>query len=267
MKIVNEKNVKRAKELVNLDDFELSKRTKNQIMRYPSLDAAILELREASIYRFKHGVNTNNFQAWIHESLVVFEKAGYIRSDIDSLMQYECIVFFYREILNNSCYVAIYGNRAWLEDISRLMPSSSNEVYETCKGFSKKQIQSLVDFIDQNLSEREAKVIKARFGILDGREKILEEVAEEFVTTRDGVRQIVVKAIRKLSHRTESLPRLFDSKESVTRAEELIEEIKEIRKSPAFLKEAALVNELRQIKLSPFSAVNKDLLLEQIGNG
>ena len=50
------------------------------------------------------------------------------------------------------------------------------------------------------LTEKEAKIIKMRFGFYDGVERTLEEVGKEFGVTRERVRQIEAKAIRKLRH-------------------------------------------------------------------
>ena len=50
------------------------------------------------------------------------------------------------------------------------------------------------------LTDREAHVIKLRFGLLDGRPRTLEEVGQEFEITRERIRQIEAKALRKLRH-------------------------------------------------------------------
>jgi RNA polymerase primary sigma factor len=53
----------------------------------------------------------------------------------------------------------------------------------------------------QTLSPREEKVIRLRFGLdIEGRERTLEEVGEDFQVTRERIRQIEVKALRKLRH-------------------------------------------------------------------
>ena len=52
----------------------------------------------------------------------------------------------------------------------------------------------------QGLTEREEKVLRLRFGLLDGRTRTLEEVGKEFNVTRERIRQIEAKALRKLKH-------------------------------------------------------------------
>ena len=48
------------------------------------------------------------------------------------------------------------------------------------------------------LSDRERKVLQLRFGLDDGRSRTLEEVGREFKVTRERIRQIEAKALRKL---------------------------------------------------------------------
>ena len=56
----------------------------------------------------------------------------------------------------------------------------------------------------ETLTPREAKVLRLRFGLEDGRAHTLEEVGKEFDVTRERVRQIESKALRKLRHPSRS---------------------------------------------------------------
>ncbi len=56
----------------------------------------------------------------------------------------------------------------------------------------------------QTLTPREEKVLKLRFGLEDGRSRTLEEVGKEFNVTRERIRQIEAKALRKLRHPSRS---------------------------------------------------------------
>ena len=60
----------------------------------------------------------------------------------------------------------------------------------------KEQIEDVLG----SLNEREQKVLKLRFGLEDGRARTLEEVGKEFDVTRERIRQIEAKALRKLRH-------------------------------------------------------------------
>ena len=56
----------------------------------------------------------------------------------------------------------------------------------------------------QTLTPREEKVLRLRFGLEDGRSRTLEEVGKEFNVTRERIRQIEAKALRKLRHPSRS---------------------------------------------------------------
>ncbi len=63
--------------------------------------------------------------------------------------------------------------------------------------------EQLMDVLD-TLTPREEKVLKLRFGLEDGRTRTLEEVGKEFNVTRERIRQIEAKALRKLRHPSRS---------------------------------------------------------------
>jgi RNA polymerase primary sigma factor len=63
--------------------------------------------------------------------------------------------------------------------------------------------EQLIDVLD-SLTPREQKVLKLRFGLDDGRARTLEEVGKEFEVTRERIRQIEAKALRKLRHPSRS---------------------------------------------------------------
>lgn len=63
--------------------------------------------------------------------------------------------------------------------------------------------EQLIDVLD-TLTPREQKVLRLRFGLDDGRARTLEEVGKEFDVTRERIRQIEAKALRKLRHPSRS---------------------------------------------------------------
>ena len=68
------------------------------------------------------------------------------------------------------------------------------------KTLLKEQLDEVLD----TLTEREQKVLRLRFGMNDGRARTLEEVGKEFDVTRERIRQIEAKALRKLRHPSRS---------------------------------------------------------------
>lgn len=61
-------------------------------------------------------------------------------------------------------------------------------------------LKEALDQVLSTLTEREAKVLRLRFGLDDGHPRTLEDVGEEFNVTRERIRQIEAKALRKLRH-------------------------------------------------------------------
>ena len=71
---------------------------------------------------------------------------------------------------------------------------------EAARTLLREQLEKVMD----TLSEREQKVLALRFGLEDGKPHTLEEVGREFQVTRERIRQIEAKALRKLRHPTRS---------------------------------------------------------------
>ncbi|HLT17977.1 MAG TPA: RNA polymerase sigma factor RpoD, partial [Thermomicrobiales bacterium] len=69
---------------------------------------------------------------------------------------------------------------------------------------SQQMLQQQLEDVLESLSERERQVLRLRFGIEDGRTRTLEEVGREFEVTRERIRQIEAKALRKLRHPSRS---------------------------------------------------------------
>ncbi len=77
--------------------------------------------------------------------------------------------------------------------------SDQPSLYDTV---SKEFLRDYLNEVLDTLSERERKVLIMRFGLDDGKSKTLEDVGKEFNVTRERIRQIEAKAIRKLRHPT-----------------------------------------------------------------
>ena len=65
---------------------------------------------------------------------------------------------------------------------------------------AKEMLREQVQHALASLSEREREVLELRFGLKDGKEHTLEEVSRYFDVTRERIRQIEAKALRKLRH-------------------------------------------------------------------
>ena len=78
------------------------------------------------------------------------------------------------------------------------------EVAEPAESASYNMLRQQLNEVMQTLSPRECKVLRLRFGLEDGRAHTLEEVGKEFDGTRERVRHIEAKALRKLRHPSRS---------------------------------------------------------------
>jgi RNA polymerase primary sigma factor len=78
---------------------------------------------------------------------------------------------------------------------------------------SQMNLKEQLELILSSLTEREAKVIQRRFGLKDGNEHTLEEVGQEFQVTRERIRQIEAKALRKLKKKAKKLVNFLDKPE------------------------------------------------------
>ena len=78
------------------------------------------------------------------------------------------------------------------------------DVAEPAESASFNMLRQQLAEVMQTLSPRECKVLRLRFGLEDGRAHTLEEVGQEFEVTRERVRQIEAKALRKLRHPSRS---------------------------------------------------------------
>lgn len=73
-----------------------------------------------------------------------------------------------------------------------------NDILTPYEFTSKEMLKRELDAALETLTDREEKVLRMRFGLLDGKSRTLEEVGKEFNVTRERIRQIEAKAIRKL---------------------------------------------------------------------
>ncbi len=83
--------------------------------------------------------------------------------------------------------------------------SAKSPIDNATQSLLREQLLAVID----TLTPREQEVIRQRYGLLDGRQKTLEEVGKEFSVTRERIRQIEAKALRKLKHPNRS-KRLLD---------------------------------------------------------
>ena len=77
-------------------------------------------------------------------------------------------------------------------------------MYQCRQRRQSKLLRDQLNEVLDTLTEREQKVLRLRFGMDDGRARTLEEVGKEFQVTRERIRQIEAKALRRLRHPSKS---------------------------------------------------------------
>lgn len=73
----------------------------------------------------------------------------------------------------------------------------TEKLQAACNDMQKRQLEEAF----KELTDREAKILELRYGLVDGKPRTLEEVADIFGVTRERVRQVEAKAIKKLRKR------------------------------------------------------------------
>ena len=85
----------------------------------------------------------------------------------------------------------------WLEDLDQFCDTESTGPLDSTEAsLCRDAVRDALD----TLSEKESEVVTLRFGLRDGREHTLQEVADIYGVTRERIRQIEDKALKKLGH-------------------------------------------------------------------
>ncbi|MBE6573523.1 MAG: RNA polymerase sigma factor RpoD [Ruminococcaceae bacterium] len=171
---------------------------------------------------------------WIRQAITrsIADQARTIRIPVHMVETIHKVSRISRQLLQE------YGHEASAEEIAEVMGVSADKVREIMKiaqdpvsletPIGEEEDSHLGDFIEDQdspapaeaasytllreqlfevldtLSSREARVLKLRYGLEDGRSRTLEEVGKEFNITRERIRQIEAKALRKLRHPSRS---------------------------------------------------------------
>ena len=136
---------------------------------------------------------------WIRQAIsrAIADQARTIRIPVHMVETINKVIRVSRQLLQE------LGHDPSPEEIAEemSMPEDASEPSEAASFTLLKE--QLVDVLG-TLTPREEKVLKLRFGIEDGRTRTLEEVGKEFNVTRERIRQIEAKALRKLRHPSRS---------------------------------------------------------------
>lgn len=270
IEIIEEENnmIKKAETLGTLDELNMSRRAKTYFMRrFDSLDEIIWHGRNNAYIYTCHPENVENSKKSTIELVSALDDAGYIRHDINSGSF--CISRLYRAVfddmvdvatmpanLNDFCVTVgkVSESKTAVYDVNYRM---GNKKYESFKNPTDEQLDAVRWSLQARLTEREYEVLSYKLGFEDGNSHGLEQTSRRFCITRERVRQIEAKALRKLKYRN-TFPRIVSSSdEQKAEIVTIINDIEELRKDPVFKKEAELRQRLRKISKMPFECAEE----------
>ncbi len=150
-----------------------------------------------------HMVETINRLSRIQRQLV--QELGYEPSDEQLAEKMGFTVEKVREILKIAQEPVSLETPIGEEDDSHLGDFIEDKQAVSPTDYASNEIlKNVLDDVLLELTDREEKVLRFRFGLIDGRQRTLEEVGKEFGVTRERIRQIEAKALRKLKHPSRS---------------------------------------------------------------
>ena len=186
-------------------------------------------------FDFRKGYKFSTYATWwIRQAITraIADQARTIRIPVHMVETIHKVSRIQRQLLQE------YGREATTEEVAQQMGTTAEKVREIIKvsqdpvslemPIGEEEDSHLGDFIEDDttpapadaaaqrllseqlnevlhtLTPREEQVLKLRFGLLDGRARTLEEVGKEFHITRERIRQIEAKALRKLRHPSRS---------------------------------------------------------------
>jgi RNA polymerase primary sigma factor len=142
-----------------------------------------------------------------HEDTAVIRQAEKEKSPLDKniIFRWKLMASKVQKILQSAEEPVSLERPVGDEDSSQLGDFiEDDEALEPMDAAAREMLREQVQSALSVLSERERQVLELRFGLTDGKDHTLEEVSRYFNVTRERIRQIEAKALRKLRHPTRS---------------------------------------------------------------
>ena len=154
------------------------------------------------VHLFEKLIKVNNCRRR-HNDATFEELLEFLRTEDDLLLtpeKFDELIVYSDLYMNTSSLNAVVGENGDTEHIE-FIPDENMLVEEIALG---DQLKEDLRRVLGTLTEREQKILDLRFGLTNGREMTLEEIGDLFSVTRERIRQIEAKALRKLRHPSRS---------------------------------------------------------------
>ena len=254
-KEVENMNVRKSETLKSLDELNLSARIKGYLKgHFGSIDEIV---RQGRIVAFQQelGVQLNEEAKWRSELPPALKGAGFIRPATDFIMTFHI----------NAIYRIRF--REWENCFVTSIEQLSNKQYEDFRALSDEYVEDVKHSLQERLTDREYKLVFLRFGLDGNKARTFGAIADYFGITTERVRQIDIKALRKLRHPSAKLPAIFDAPSDIEKhAENLCVELEELYESPVFKQINAIEWELERMRKAPFRYACKYLKAGALDN-
>ena len=173
------------------------------------------------------GISQTIVSAW--ETLRTFPKERKIINKLEEALRCEIEEIFPPEIIN-AIRKRIGVPLEKVIDTKALPPFIRGEYLLEApeEKYEKKELKETIEELLKTLTEKESKVLTLKFGLADGNEYTLQEIAEQLKLSNERIRQIGAKALRKLRHPMRSLKlRQFSDVEGLCLLEERLKSYSE----------------------------------------
>ena len=239
--------VRKAETLTSLDELNLSAGTHTYLKNnFDSVNAVIMEGR-IDAFEQECGIQlVDKAPKWKRELVSALKDAGFIRPKADFVTTFR-VGKLYSIIFHDYC-----------ENFVTSIGQLSNVQYENFHSLSNDGIEAVKLSLQERLTERESAVICYRFGLEGENATDLESVGRHFNVTRERIRQIEAKALRKLKKTRNTFPAIFSAPNEVNETiATLKEELRELCATPAFKRVEEIICKLNRMEKMPFKYTDR----------
>lgn len=261
---VENMDVRKAETLSSLDELSLSKRAKNYLAsNFDSLDEIIWYGRSMAYDYARHPEEIEKSKKSTVELVEALEEAGFIRHDIDP--RTFTVGWLYHMLflsdLDTAVPISLGDLSVTIEKMSNgkivfhISYRMGNKKYESFENFG--ELDTVVLSLRAILPEKEYEIFAYRLGFEDGNPHDILQTSRRFCISRERVRQLESKGLRRLRKSHALPPILQSSDEQKAEVAGIVREYEELIKDPIHKREAELLDRLSEISKMPFDCAKE----------